>query len=104
MNDPIANALINAIPWDKIIDAVLAPVVHHHTHVVVNPNEAIAKNPYRNQNPYRESKTVADVEAMLLSQPSSSRREAILQELAQYQPETSLSSLSASSFKLLSGS
>jgi hypothetical protein len=89
VNDPLdalAVNLVNAIPWDKLIDACFQPVKHEHTHVHYQANQ----EQHQESNPYRRNQrvqTVGDVEGMLMQQAKSLKQQQLLRELAAY-PET----------------
>jgi hypothetical protein len=63
-----------------ILEALTAPITHNHYHHQ-STQESDASNPYRN------AKTVCELEKILLSQPKSTERETLLKHLAKF-PES----------------
>jgi hypothetical protein len=98
--EALALNLINAVPWDEVIKACLAPVQHHHTHMHYQADTAQVHNPYRRD---QRAQTVGQVEAMLMQQPNSLKQQQLLRELASYPQTMPIAELPKQAIAMLTG-
>jgi hypothetical protein len=63
----------------QVLQSLNEPITHNHYHHQTSPD--VGSNPYRN------AKTVCELEKLLLSEPKSNQRETLLKHLAKF-PES----------------